>query len=69
MEAEKFNIPVGSSVLLLDLFLSLNKLTEAREIFQQLKTNDPDFILDRYKVIRMAEVISKNEGAESKFFF
>jgi len=54
-------------VLLLDLYLNYDKLAEAKDIFQQLKTADPEFVLDRYKVIKMTESIARIESVESKF--
>lgn len=53
-------------VLLLDLYLNHDKLAEAKEIFQQLKVLDSNFVLDKYKVIKMAEIIVKTENFESK---
>lgn len=54
-------------VLLLDLYLNYDKLAEAKDVFQQLKTADPEFVLDRYKVIKMTESIARNDSVESKF--
>lgn len=65
--AEGFMIPTGTMVLLLDLYLNHNKLEEAKEIFKQLNTTNSEFILDRYKVIKMAEEIVKTDGVQSKF--
>lgn len=56
-------------VLLLDLYLSCDKLAEAKDIFQQLKAADPEFVLDRYKVIKMTESIARNDSADSKFLY
>lgn len=53
-------------VLLLDLYLINNHLAEAKEILQQLKTEDADFVLDKYKVIHMALAIVETESVESK---
>lgn len=53
-------------VLFLDLYLNSDKLAEANEIYQELKTMNPNFVLDKYKVIKMAEVIAKIESVESK---
>lgn len=64
--AEGFIIPVGSMVLLLDMYLNHDKLAEAQEIYQQLKTTDPEFVLDKYKVIKMTESIAKNNSIESE---
>jgi len=67
--AEGFNIPIGTMVLFLDMYLNLNKLEEAKAIFQQLKTTNSEFVLDRYKIIKMTEVIVNTDGVESKFLF
>lgn len=56
-------------VLLLDLYLNYDKLAEAKEILQELKTANPDFVLDKYKIIKMTESIAKNESIESKSIF
>lgn len=52
--------------LLLDLYLSHDKLAEAKEMLQVLKTTNPEFVLDKFKVIKMAESIAKNSSSESK---
>lgn len=55
-------------VLLMDLYLNHDKLAEAREIYDQLKT-DPEFVLDKFKVIKMTETIAKMDSIESKSCF
>lgn len=55
-------------VLLLDLYLNHNKLVEAKEIYQTLMNNNSNFILDKYKVIKLAEAIAKTESIESEYF-
>lgn len=65
--AEGFKIPTGSLILFMELYLNLNKLTEAKEIFENIKANDTDLLMDKYKVVKMAEVIAKLESVESKF--
>jgi len=67
--AEGFVLPIGTMVLFLDLYLNHNKLEEAKEVFEQLKATNSEFILDKYKVIKMAEVIVNTEGVESEFLF
>jgi len=52
--------------LLIDLYLNHNKLAEAKQIFHEIKTNNPEFTLDKFKVIKMAEVIAKSDGVEGK---
>lgn len=52
-------------VLLMDLYLNHNKLAEAKKMYDQLKTNT-DFVLDKYKVVKMAETIAKMDSIESK---
>ncbi|XP_025193243.1 leucine-rich PPR motif-containing protein, mitochondrial [Melanaphis sacchari] len=69
LSAEGFNIPPGSMVLLLDVFLNHNKLTEAKQIFNELKTNNPEFTLDKFKVIKMTEVIAKTDSVEDAIDF
>lgn len=69
MSAEGYNIPPGSMVLLLDMYLNHNKLDEAKQIFHELKTNNSEFILDKFKVIKMTELIARTESIESKNFF
>lgn len=64
--AEGYNIPAGSMVLLLDLYLNYDKLVEAKEIFQQLKANNSEFVLDKYKVIKMTETIARTDSVESE---
>lgn len=54
-------------ILFMELYLNLNKLTEAKEIFESIKANDPEFLMDKYKVVKMAEVIAQLESIESKF--
>lgn len=56
-------------VLLVDMYLNLNKLDEAKQILHELKTNNPEFILDKFKVVKMAELIAKTDGIESKYLF
>lgn len=56
-------------VLLLDMYLNHNKLDEAKQIFHELKTNNSEFILDKFKVIKMTELIARTESIESKYFF
>lgn len=56
-------------VLLLDMYLNFGKLAEAKEILQELKTSNPEFVLDKYKIIKMTESIAKNESIESKSSF
>jgi len=56
-------------VLLIDMYLNHNKLDEAKQIFHELKTNNSDFILDKFKVIKMTELIAKIESIESKYLF
>lgn len=56
-------------VLLLDMYLNCGKLAEAKEILQELKTSNPEFVLDKYKIIKMTESIAKNESIESKSLF
>lgn len=56
-------------VLLLDMYLNCGKLAEAKEILQKLKTSNPEFVLDKYKIIKMTESIAKNESIESKSLF
>jgi len=55
-------------VLLIDMYLNHNKLDEAKQILQELK-NNPEFILDKFKVVKMAELIAKTDGIESKYLF
>lgn len=55
-------------VLLLDLYLNNNMLVEAKEIYQELKNKNSDFILDKYKVIKLTEEIAKTESVESEYF-
>lgn len=56
-------------VLLIDLYLNHNKLAEAKQIFHELKTNNPEFTLDKFKVIKMTEVIARTDGIEGKSLF
>lgn len=56
-------------VLLLDLYLNCGKLAEAKEILQELKTSNPEFVLDKYKIIKLTESIAKHESIESKSLF
>jgi len=56
-------------VLLMDMYLNHNKLEEAKKIFHELKTNNSEFVLDKFKVIKMTEVIAKTDSVESKYFF
>lgn len=56
-------------VLLIDMYLNHNKLDEAKQIFHELKTNNSEFILDKFKVIKMTELIAKIESIESKYLF
>jgi len=56
-------------VLLIDMYLNHNKLDEAKQILHELKTNNSDFILDKFKVVKMAELIAKIDGVESKYLF
>ncbi|VVC25742.1 Pentatricopeptide repeat,Tetratricopeptide-like helical domain [Cinara cedri] len=67
--AEGFKIPIGSMVLLMELYLNNDKLAEAREIYENIKSNDPEFILDKYKVVKMAEVIAKIDSIENTIVF
>lgn len=53
-------------VLLLELYLNNDKLAEAKDIYEQLKTANTEFVLDRYKVIKMTETIAKIDSIESK---
>lgn len=41
-------------------------LTEAKDIYNELKTNNPDFVLDRYKVIKLTELMARSDSVESK---
>lgn len=41
-------------------------LSEAKDIYHDLKTNDSDFVLDKYKVVKMAELIARTDSVESK---
>lgn len=56
-------------VLLLDMHLNNNNLDEAKKILHELKTNNSEFILDKFKVIKMTELIAKTDGIESKYLF
>ncbi|CAH1737969.1 unnamed protein product [Aphis gossypii] len=69
LSAEGFNFPPGSMVLLIDLYLNHNKLAEAKQIFHELKTNNPEFTLDKFKVIKMTEVIARTDGIEDAIDF
>jgi pentatricopeptide repeat protein len=55
-------------VLLIDLYLNHNMLVEAKEIYQELKNKNSDFILDKYKVIKLTEAIAQTESIESEHF-
>lgn len=41
-------------------------LTEAKDIYNELKTENADFVLDKYKVIKMTELIARFDSVESK---
>jgi len=56
-------------VLLIDMYLNHNKLDEAKQILHELKTNNSEFILDKFKVIKMTELVAKIDGIESKYLF
>jgi len=56
-------------VLLLDMYLNHNNLDEAKKIFHELKSNNSEFILDKFKVIKMTELIAKKDGIESRYLF
>lgn len=51
------------------MYLNHNKLAEAKQIFHELKTNNPEFTLDKFKVIKMTEVIARTDGIEGKSLF
>jgi len=51
------------------MYLNHSKLDEAKQIFHELKTNNSEFILDKFKVIKMTELIAKLESIESKYLF
>lgn len=53
-------------VLLIDLYLNHNMIVEAKEIYQELKNKNSDFILDKYKVIKLTEAIARTESIESE---
>lgn len=55
-------------VLLMELYLNLNKLAEAKELYNNI-ANNSEFSIDKYKIIKMAEVIAKFESVESKFLY
>ncbi|KAL4132666.1 hypothetical protein QTP88_009784 [Uroleucon formosanum] len=69
LSTEGYNIPPGSMVLLLDMYLNHNKLDEAKQIFHELKTNNSEFILDKFKVIKMTELIARTESIENAIDF
>ncbi|XP_050542701.1 leucine-rich PPR motif-containing protein, mitochondrial-like isoform X8 [Daktulosphaira vitifoliae] len=69
LDAEGFNIPTGSLVFLIDLYLSNNKLEEAKYLYQQLTSADPNFVLDKYKMVKMADLIVKDESVEKAIEF
>lgn len=69
LSAEGFNIPPGSMVLLIDMYLNHNKLDEAKQILHELQTNNSEFILDKFKVIKMTELIAKTDGIENAIDF
>ncbi|XP_050423237.1 leucine-rich PPR motif-containing protein, mitochondrial-like [Adelges cooleyi] len=69
LTADGFDIPTGSLVLLLDLYLSNDKLNEAKDLYQQLTMANQQFLLDKHKMVKMAEVIAKNDCVEKAIEF
>jgi len=51
------------------MYLNHNKLEEAKQLLHEINANNSEFILDKFKVVKMAELIAKIDGIESKYLF
>ncbi|XP_055858691.1 leucine-rich PPR motif-containing protein, mitochondrial [Episyrphus balteatus] len=69
LESEKFVIPSGIWAQLVDLYAQNDRLDDAMQLYKKLKTNDPGFLLDNLKTLRIAEMMVKAEKIDESIEF
>uniref|UniRef100_A0A182QIP6 Uncharacterized protein n=1 Tax=Anopheles farauti TaxID=69004 RepID=A0A182QIP6_9DIPT len=69
LEAENFIISPGVYGLVIELYATNGKVEEAFELLKSVKAKQPDFTLDRVKVVRLAQSLLEAERFEEALQF
>lgn len=66
MESNNLEVTPAQYAQLLDAFINQNQLTEAVQIYEEVKSKDPGFILDKVKAVKMANLFLQNDNIEGE---
>ncbi|XP_030567856.1 leucine-rich PPR motif-containing protein, mitochondrial [Drosophila novamexicana] len=61
LEQEKFQIPIGIFAQLVDLYTFHNRSSDALNQYNKLRQADPNFKLDNFKAVRLADLLLQEE--------
>ncbi|KAK8734064.1 hypothetical protein OTU49_005996 [Cherax quadricarinatus] len=67
LEAEQYPFGIGIYVLLIDMYVSAGKLTEAVKVLQDLVQREPDSKLTPFKFLRLAQLMVQEGQIEDAF--
>lgn len=68
-KGEGYVLGSGVYALLFELYAMNNKIDEARKIFDQIKSEDPEFILDDIKTLRFIQALIESEKIDEAIAF
>lgn len=69
LEESKYNISTGVWAQLVDLYVHHNKSVEALELYDKIKSKEPEFLLDNMKTVSVVEMLLKEDRLEDALKF
>lgn len=60
LNSEGYVLTTGVHAQLIDLYTHHEKLQDALDLFEQIRTKEPDFVLDRMKTVKLVALLVKN---------
>ncbi|CAD6999056.1 leucine-rich PPR motif-containing protein, mitochondrial [Ceratitis capitata] len=69
LEADKFTIPIGIWAQLIDLYATESKTAEALELYEKMKSKEPEFVLDNQKTVHISQLLINEERFDDAIKF
>lgn len=69
LKSEGYTIGSGAYALLFELYATSDKIDEAKKIHEQIKSEDPEFIIDGIKAVRFVQALINQDRYEEAIKF